>query len=90
MNNFIRFFLTSKGLVSRVGFPAAYNGLNLLRFAECCLLGSLTLIELPRVLTSEQAEADSRIAEILRLEERMPAAEGIWKRFVQHVGESTS
>lgn len=68
-----------RGLVSRAGLLAPDWRLHELHLAKCSLGDCLTLIGLDRVLTSEQAEAGLRIAEVCQLEVRVCAAEEDYK-----------
>lgn len=64
-----------QGLVSRVGWLAPDNGLNVLCIAECGLHERLTLIELRQVLASKRVETEWRGAEAYQLDERVHEAE---------------
>lgn len=55
--------------VSRPGMAAPGKGLDVLRLADCSLRDYLTLIRLHRVLTSKRSGPESRIAEVLWLEQ---------------------
>lgn len=61
-------------LVSRAGLPAPDNVLDALPLAESGLRDHLVLIMLPQVLTSEWAEAKSRMAKVCHLEESVCTA----------------
>lgn len=65
-----------QGLVSRVGFPAPRSGLDVLHLTECGLCDLFALIKLRRVLKSEGAELESRMAEVRLLEKRVCMADG--------------
>lgn len=69
-----------RGLVSTVQLPAPYNGLDVLPLTEFSLRDRLTLIKRHRVLTSKQAEAELRMAEVRPSEEQVRPAGEIRKR----------
>lgn len=64
-----------QGLASCVGLPAPDSRLDVLCFAECNLSDVLTVIRLRAVLKSEQAEYESRLAEVHPLEEHLHPAD---------------
>lgn len=64
-----------QGWISFARFPTPGNDLDVWHHAERGLGARCSLIELRRLLTSEQAWAKSRIAEVLPLEEQVCAAE---------------
>lgn len=58
-----------------MGLLAPYNGLDVMRLAECGLRDRLMLVVIPWVLTSLRTEVESGKAEVLCLEEQVHAAE---------------
>lgn len=61
--------------VSRAGIPVLNIGLDVLCLAKCRLRDCLTLIKLCQMVTNDQAMVESRISEVLLLQERVCAAE---------------
>lgn len=64
-----------QGLVRCAGLSVRDNRLDVFNLAESRLHDNLKMRELSQVLTSEWAEAESRIVEVRRLEEREGASE---------------
>lgn len=64
-----------QGLLSRARVPGADNGLAVLGIKECGLPDRPTWMELYWVLTTDQAEVDSRIGKVHLLEVLVPVAE---------------
>lgn len=59
-----------RGLFRRAGFLTPDSGLDVLGLTECSLRDRLTLIQLCQKMSREQAEAETRMADIRQLQER--------------------
>lgn len=68
-------FSNMQSLVSRAGLLAPLIGFDVFCLVECDFCDHLKLVELHLLLTNERDEAESRAAQVRRLEERLHATE---------------